>query len=200
MMITDYIQIFFQMINDIPPQVLYTAMGAAVALFSVFLTNLGQRKLEKEKFERNQKFEKEKFRMNQNSEQAIFLRGKLEKLTLLYAKWHDAINLRATTFGLLKKGEIELSEVLKSKKDKRMSHIDHLQGISVIINLNFPSLRGSLNEVLDAKNKISSDFTEISVSMISAEEHSENLKNFQITSYKFITKLIECSQNLAKTD
>ncbi len=198
------------MFDNISPQVIVALVSvvltAGVAVVSIFLRSLYQRQLEKEKFERNQKFEKEKFRMNQNSEQAIFLRGKLEDLNLLFLKWHDIGLVQASIYGQLITGEIDQSEAkmrteaLISQKHSDISVDDCLRRIVVIINLYFPSLVVSYNDVLDAFKKIPSDFSENSMPMISAEKHSENWINFQNTAKNFISKLAVYSESLAISD
>ncbi len=194
------------MIDDISLQIIFTAIGAAVALASVSLTNYGQRKLEKEKFERNQKSEKEKFERNQKSEQAIFLRGQLEELTFLSAKWYGTINFRTTIIEQIINGEIERSEGARMieeqmrTKENGMSEIDRFQRIQVIVNLYFPSLLVSFDEVFNANYKVLSDFSNLSDSRIDAKEYFENLEILRTTSKTFLRKLAKHSKELTNTD
>ena len=160
------------MFDNISPQVivglLSALLAAVVALGSVFLSNFNQRKLVKETFE-----------LNKKSEQAVFLRGKLEELNLLFMKWQEISLLRAFIYEELINGEINQSEAkmrvetLINPKQREISIEDNLQRIEVIINLFFPSLRNLMIEVINSTIKIPSDFYEINMPRMSVEEYPE---------------------------
>ncbi len=141
------------MLDSDSPQilVLVTAiLTAVVALASVFIANMGQRKIEEAKFKRIKE-----------SEYAVFKREKLEELYLLYSKWDADMAAMGYIFLPVITGEVSEEEALIRANKNQMSEKDYLQRILMMVNLYFPGLKDDFDQVLDAREKVWPYFSEV---------------------------------------
>ncbi|BAV33754.1 hypothetical protein SCL_1443 [Sulfuricaulis limicola] len=177
------------MLNSVSPQVLVALvtalLTAAVTLASVFLTNLNQRKTEEAKFERNKE-----------AEHTVFKREKLEELYLLFSKW-DADLMSLSYFYLsVMTGEAQEEDALVSASKNQLSEKDCLQKILMMVNLYFPELKDSFNEVLDARENVWQFCSKALPPGTGAEDFIQTQEEFRKTGKNFMEKIAELTHTL----
>ncbi len=170
------------MFDNVSPQVLVALasaiLAAVVSLTSVYLTNLNNRKTEKDKFEMNRVAEREKVR-----------RGKLEELFLLFSKW-DADMVALGHFYLrVITGETNEDEALVNVSKNQISEKDYLQRITMMIDLYFSDLKTDFDKVLDARESVWSFCSKIMQPGVRIEDFIKVQEEFRGIAKEFKAKM-----------
>jgi|APSaa5957512535_1039671.scaffolds.fasta_scaffold24925_2 hypothetical protein len=126
------------------PQIPIILITAAVTLISVYLTNLGHSKREREQFQRSEKQSKTELR-----------RIKLEELYILFSNWGTDVSALYMTFVPVILGAMAEKDAWKITQNNKLSENGSYQRISMIIHMYFPQLVDDLSDVLKSRDKIS---------------------------------------------
>ena len=177
------------MTSDLSPQVLVALatalLTAVVTLTSVFLTNLGQRKTDKAKFERNKE-----------AERIVFKREKLEELYLLFSKW-DADMVSLSYFYLqVITGKAQEEDALVSARKNQLSEKDYLQRILMMVNLYFPELKDHFDGVLGARENVWSFCSGVFPPGAGVEDFIGAQEEFRKAGKNFMQKIAELTHAL----
>ena len=177
------------MLNSVSPQILVALvtalLTAAVTLTSVFLSNLSQRKTEEAKFERNKA-----------AERTVFKREKLEELYFLFSKWDADLVTLSYLYLPVMTGEAREEDALVSADKNKISEKDYLQRILMMVNLYFPELKDSFDEVLGARENIWKFFSKIFPPGTGNEDFIQAQEEFRKSGKNFMQKIAELTHSL----
>lgn len=160
-------------------------LTAAVALLSVYLTNLNSRRIEEEQFSRESKAS------NKN-----LMREKLEELYILFAKWEADIGSIYLTFIPVVSGTLPEKEAWEITGKNQLSEQGSYQRISMLVHMYFPELLNSLEPVHKARDIASRFLGGTRPKGAGSKEFVQAQQNFENAAKKFLEEVAKLSNAL----